>query len=113
MPYKAQSLKEIVFSYYNPAEATLEHFYPCIKYKIKADEKFHGTNSFTVAESVHTVPDLYRPNLRPNIPKIECNLSFTCENHQKVFYKLIKGRSKTIFSKMDPLSIMIQAGFYL
>ena len=74
------------------AKPIFEHFYPCIKYKIKADEEIHGTNSLTVAESVHTVPDNYRTGI--SYAEIECNLSFTCENHRKVFYKLIKGCSK-------------------
>ena len=76
------------------AKPIFEHFYPCIKYKIKADEEIDGTNSLTVAESVHTVPDNYRTGI--SYAEIECNLSFTCENHQKVFYKLIKGFSKLI-----------------
>ena len=75
----------------------MKHFYPCIKYKIKADGEVHGTNSFTVAESVHTVSglvDLFEIWGNIPYPEIKCNLSFTCENHQKVFYKIIKGCSK-------------------
>ena len=76
------------------AKPIFEHFYPCIKYKIKADEEIHGTNSFTVAESVHTVSDYIKFQNGISYAKIECNLSITCENHRKVFYKLIKGCSK-------------------
>ena len=68
-----------------------EHFYPCIKYKVPADEQFHGTNFFTVAESVH--PWFYQKQIP--YEDIECNLSFTCENHRKVFYRIIEDCSKS------------------
>ena len=62
----------------------MDPYYPCIKYKDPADPKLDGTDYFIVAESMH----LKRMN--PDPDTFYCPLSFTCENNQKAFYKLIK-----------------------
>ena len=59
-------------------------YYPCIKYKKPADLKHDGTDYFIIAESMN----LKGMNLNPEW--FNCSLSFTCENDQKAFYKLIK-----------------------
>ena len=66
----------------------MDPYYPCIKYKDPADPKLDGTDYFIVAESMHlkkmslawTSLDFF----------IFLSLSFTCEEDQKAFYKLIK-----------------------
>ena len=59
-------------------------YYPCIKYKDPADPKLDGTDYFIVAESMH----LKEMNFA--LTSLDCFLSFTCEEDQKAFYKLIK-----------------------
>ena len=61
----------------------LDPYYPCIKYKIPADPKLDGTDHFIVAEYVNW-------NLNHYGHWYHCNLSFTCENDKKAFYKTIK-----------------------
>ena len=56
-------------------------YHPCIKYKIPADPKLDGTDYFFVAESMNSGLDNWM---------IRCSLSFSCENDQKAFYKLMK-----------------------
>ena len=62
----------------------MDPFYPCIKYKMPADPQLDGTDYFTVAESMH-LPLISVKNFI-----FGCSLSFTCENDQKAFYKLLK-----------------------
>ena len=63
----------------------IDPFYSCIKYKIPADLKLDGTDYFIVAESMHLKPTgIY------GSPEFDVSLSFTCENDQKAFYKVIK-----------------------
>ena len=59
-------------------------YYPCIKYKKPADPKHDGTDYFTVVESMNLKRTSYQEEW------FSCSLSFTCENDQKAFYKLIK-----------------------
>ena len=74
-------------------QIVMDSFYPCIKYKNLADLKRDGTDYFIVAEST-----TYRRyagyefiNYQIFDKKIiNCSLSFTCENDQTAFYKLIK-----------------------
>ena len=63
-------------------------FYPCIKYKIPADLKVDGTDHFIVAETMHM--RIEGNGRKPDYTEFSCSLSFTCENEQKAFYKLIK-----------------------
>ena len=65
-------------------EIVMDPFYPCIKYKLPADPKLNGTDYFVVAESMH-LNEMYLRDVVSN-----CTLSFTCENDQKAFYKLMK-----------------------
>ena len=67
-------------------ENFIDSFYPCIKYKIPADPKLDGTDYFIVAESMR----FKIPNLDDNYYLFDCYLSFTCENDEKAFYKIIK-----------------------
>ena len=67
-------------SYLEPND--LDPYYPCIKYKIPADPKHDGTDHFIVAEFVNF-------NLKHYAHWLNCNLSFTCENDKKAFYKTI------------------------
>ena len=62
----------------------MDPYYPCIKYKKPADPKYDGTDYFIVAKSMN----LRRIDLA--LDTFICDLSFTCENDQKAFYKLIK-----------------------
>ena len=65
-------------------EIVMDPFYPCIKYKDPADPKLDGTDYFIVAESMHL------KRMEPDDHTFYCSLSYTCENNQKAFYKLIK-----------------------
>ena len=68
-----------------------EPFYPCIKYKIPADLELDGTDYFIVAESMHwQFTRFYGASHSLSSGSLNCSLSFTCENDQKAFYKLIK-----------------------
>ena len=62
----------------------MDPYYPCIKYKDPADPKLDGTDYFIVAESMHL------KTVSADSDMFYCSLSFTCENNQKAFYKLIK-----------------------
>ena len=62
----------------------MDSYYPCIKYKIPADPKLDGTDYFIVAETVNS------HNWFMNYSVFDCSLSFSCENDQKAFYKIIK-----------------------
>ena len=77
------------FDYYDESdyydEIAIDPYYPCIKYKKLADQKYDGTDYFIVAESMN----LNGMDLAPE--RFTCFLSFNCENDQKAFYKLIKG----------------------
>ena len=64
-------------------EILMDSYYPCIKYKKPANPKYDGADYFIVAESMNLKIDFVSQN-------ITCSLSFTCENDQKAFYKLIK-----------------------
>ena len=65
-------------------EIVMDPYYPCIKYKDPADLKLDGTDYFIVAESMH-LKKIYLRSM-----SVSCFLSFTCEEDQKAFYKLIK-----------------------
>ena len=74
------------FDYYDPFdEIVIVPYYPCIKYKKLADQKYDGTDHFIVAESV------YLNGMNLAYERFSCFLSFNCENDEKAFYKLIKG----------------------
>ena len=82
-------------------ETLMSPFYPCIKYKIPADQKLEGSDHFIVAESMH-LKSLSRDSIRKkrsrpanDIQTFDCSLSFTCENDQKAFYKLTKDCSNS------------------
>ena len=62
-------------------------FYPCIKYKIPAEPQLDGTDYFIVAESMHLKGINY---LKEFHKRLDCFLSFTCENDKKAFYKFIQ-----------------------
>ena len=62
----------------------MDPFYPCIKYKKSADPKLDGTDYIIVAESMHL------KKIHFYSQRIDCSLSFTCENDKKAFYKLIQ-----------------------
>ena len=65
-------------------EIFMDPYYPCLKYKIPAYPEHDGTDYFIFAESMRlTEIDLVDDSF-------DCSLSFTCENDQKAFYKLIK-----------------------
>ena len=67
-------------------DVIIDHFYPCIKYKIPADPKLDGTDYFIVAETMHSkLSDLTLAWAEYN-----CSLTFTCEKNQRAFYKLMK-----------------------
>ena len=66
----------------------MNSFYPCIKYKFPADPKLGGTDYFIVVESMN----LEGMNLA--LDTFICDLSFTCEDDQMAFYKLIKDCSQ-------------------
>ena len=70
----------------NTGEIVMDPYYPCIKYKKPADPKLDGTDYFIVAESMHLKVDL---ETDINDGLFDCSLSFTCENDQKAFHKLI------------------------
>ena len=83
-------------------------FYPCIKYKIPADQKLEGSDHFIVAESMH-LKSLSRDSARKkrnrraliqalSAQEFDCSLSFTCENDQKAFYKVTKDCSYNQYS---------------
>ena len=61
-------------------------YYPCIKYKIPADPKLDGTDYFIVAESMN-----YQ-KMNSIHMNYYCSLTFSCENDQKAFYKIMKDR---------------------
>ena len=63
----------------------IDPFYLCIKHKVPADPKLDGTDYFIIAESMHFLLFEWLYN-----DEYHCSLSFTCENDQKAFYKLIK-----------------------
>ena len=86
----------------NSYEILMSPFYPCIKYKIPADQELEGSDHFIVAESMH-LKSLHRASARSkrspiiNVYDIEthnCSLSVACENDQKAFYKLTKDCSQ-------------------
>ena len=62
----------------------MDSFYPCIKYKIQADPTLDGTDYFIAAESMKS------KWMDFDSERLYCSLSFTCENDQMAFYKLIK-----------------------
>ena len=64
----------------------MDPFHPCIKYKIPADPQLDGTDYFIVAESMRW--DGFDNYLVYNW--FDCSLSFSCDEDQKAFYKLIK-----------------------
>ena len=68
------------------SETRIDPFYPCIKYKITADQELDGTDYITVAESMYS----YGMRTLLDLEEFDCSLSFTCENDQKAFYKLEK-----------------------
>ena len=81
-------------------ETLMSPFYPCIKYKVPADQELEGSDHFIVAESMH-LKSLHRAAARSkrsrpanDIDTHDCSLSFTCENDQKAFYKLTKDCSQ-------------------
>ena len=78
-----------MYSDINTNEILMDPFYPCIKYKVPADPKLDGTGYFIVAESMHLYPTV---NYAYWLERFHCSISFTCENNQKAFYKLIKDR---------------------
>ena len=96
-PYKGLYMKDEYFSKEYPWTPFFEQFYPCIKYKVQADEKLNGTDSITVAESAQLT---ITQNFPLSIDSVECSLTFSCEKNLKVFYKIIKGCSKSKFLKM-------------
>ena len=59
-------------------------FYPCVKYKFPADPTLDGTDYFIDSESMHW------KGMELLYESFNCSLSFTCENDQTAFYKLIK-----------------------
>ena len=72
-----------------PRRKKITSYYPCIKYKASADLESDGTDNFIVAESVNY--DTRKYGILPNLTKfIECDLSFSCKNEEKAFYKIIK-----------------------
>ena len=71
--------------YKKTQEIVMDPYYPCIKYKDPADPKLDGTDYFIVAESMHL-----KRRMDLDYHTFYCSLSFTCENNQKAFYKLIK-----------------------
>ena len=75
---------------YNTNLVVMDPFYPVIKYEMPADLKIDETNSVIVVESMSL--NLYSIGLNLNlaIEWLSFSLSFTCENDQKAFYKLIK-----------------------
>ena len=79
-PYQGHKLYEYDSSW----KIFMDPFYPCIKYKMPADPQLDGTDYFIVAESMRAPIWKYSPTF------IDCSLSFTCENDQKAFYKLLK-----------------------
>ena len=65
-------------------ETRIDPFYPCIKYKIPADQELDGTDHVTVAETMGS------NGMYVDSKDMHFSLYFTCENDQKAFYKLIK-----------------------
>ena len=78
------SYQEYVLYDYETEEIIIDPFYPAIKYKIPADLRLDGTDYFIVAESMNLDYADYDSAV------FDVILSFTCENNQKAFYKLIK-----------------------
>ena len=66
----------------------MDPFYPCIKYKMPADPQLDGTDYFIVAESMNLITSTFPTWIKSHM--FDCSLSFTCENDQKAFYKLLK-----------------------
>ena len=67
----------------------MDPYYPCIKHKDSADPKLDGTDYFIVAESMHF--DRINGNDSGYLDDwFDCSLSFTCEEGQNAFYKIIK-----------------------
>ena len=64
----------------------MDSYYPCIKYKKPADPKYEGADYFIAAESMNFKWIALAEEW------FTCSLSFTCDNDQKAFYKLIKVR---------------------
>ena len=89
-----------MFDNINRHQTVISPFYPCIKYKIPADQKLEGSDHFIVAESMHFKslrPDSARKkrNRKAAFTQMfNCSLSFTCKNDQKAFYKVTKDCSK-------------------
>ena len=74
------------YDYYDQSdENVIDPYYPCIKYKKLADQKYDGTDYFIVAESMNL------NGMDSAYERFSCFLSFNCENDEKAFYKLIKG----------------------
>ena len=69
---------------YDNGEIVMNSFYPCIKYKFQADPALDGTDYFIIAESMNW------NGMKLALKGLTCSLSFTCEDDQKAFYKLIK-----------------------
>ena len=86
----------------SPHQTLISPYYPCIKYKIPADQKLEGSDHFIVAESMHlSLKGLRRDSARKKRNRkavisqmFKCSLSFTCKNNQKAFYKMTKDCSK-------------------
>ena len=74
------------WAYSNYIQIPIMRYYPCIKYQIPADPEIDGTDNFIVAESMKF--DLNDVRLDYEIH--ECKLSFSCDNGQKAFYKIMK-----------------------
>ena len=75
---------------------TFGSYYPCIKYQIPANKTIDGTESFVVAESMLFDISQYLRNDFDTRSAMHCNLTFTCENNTKVFYKVLKECSHNI-----------------
>ena len=74
-----------MFHHEDTGEIVMDPYYPCIKYKNPADPKLDGTDYFIIAESMHLTDYFLRYE-----EEIHCLLSFTCEEDQKAFYKLLQ-----------------------
>ena len=68
----------------------MDPYYPCIKYKIPADPKLDGTDYFIVVESMNSRNWWWWWFMDNSM--FDCFVSFSCENDQKAFYKIMKDR---------------------
>ena len=74
------------YDYYDQSDVNvINPYYPCIKYKKPAYQKYDGADYFIVAESMNL------KGMDLAFKRFTCFLSFNCENDEKAFYKLIKG----------------------